>query len=73
MTSNVTYSGFNSTSAGTKTVTVTSKENTSVTTSFKVTVTAVTLTKIVVTTNLTKKRYSVGETHEPAGVKVTGI
>ena len=72
VTSNVTYSGFNSTSAGTKTVTVTSKENTSVTTSFKVTVTAVAPTAITLSSLPKKTSYYVGD---PAlvtdGMKVT--
>ena len=72
VTSNVTYSGFSSTSAGTKTVTVTSKADSTVKTSFSVTVAAVTLTKIAVTTMPTKTNYYVGESLDTTGIKITG-
>ncbi|MEE3450018.1 MAG: bacterial Ig-like domain-containing protein, partial [Acutalibacteraceae bacterium] len=68
VTSSVTYSGFDSSSAGEKTVTVSYSGKT---TTFKVTVIALAVTKIAVTTPPTKTSYYVGDKLDTTGIKIT--
>ena len=60
-------SGFDSTSAGEKTITVTFSGKTA---TFKVNVQAVTITGIAITAEPTKKDYFVGDEFDPAGLEV---
>ena len=72
VTSGVTTSGFSSTAAGTKTVTVSYTEGSvTKTASFSVTVKAVEVTSIAVTSKPTKTTYYVGDSFDKSGLKVT--
>ena len=68
VTYNATLSGFSSTSAGTKTITATYGGKTA---TFTVTVKAVELSSIAVTTKPTKTTYYVGDSFDKTGLKVT--
>ena len=69
VTTSATYSGFDTNKTGTQTITVSYGGKTA---TFTVTVVAVTLTKIEVTTKPTKTTYYVGDSLNTTGIKITG-
>ena len=72
-TSKVTYSGFTSGKTGTQRITVTSTDNTSVSTYFEVNVNSLSVTGIVIETQPAKKIYFADDkTLDTSGIKVTG-
>lgn len=74
VTSSASNSGFTSSSAGTKTVTVTYSENgVTKTATFTVTVKAIELSSIKVNTSSAKTTYYVGESFDKTGLVVTAV
>ena len=72
-TSKVTYSAFPVGKTGTQRITVTSKDNPSVTTYFDITITALTVTSIVITNPPSKKTYYPNDTAlDTSDIRITG-